>query len=276
MSQPKSSKELAQRIDPVYYRRRHPLRRVRFLLGAGLTAGAALWIAASFALSGEAIYVRGGMAAAHAPLADTCSRCHTEAFAAVCDGSCLSCHGAGPHVPLGETPPEPRCATCHAEHQGRARLAEVADGHCNACHLRHRGVTSIEDHVQFERAPLDQNLRFSHRGHLAKDLINGPLACADCHRPQPDGRDFRPIRFEEHCARCHRERLDPDVGGQVPHGIQPPQLGDWAAAVLLRRLLDDPLTTGARGSATPGRPPPAPPIGRRSCAPGGTRRSRRS
>jgi len=259
MSQPKTSKELAQRIDPVYYRRRHPLRRARFLLGAGLTGAAALWIAASFALSGEAIYVRGGMAAAHAPLAAACRSCHSEAFAAVSDGSCLSCHGAGPHVPPRAALPEPACATCHREHGGRALLAEVADGHCNACHRSHRGVTSIEDHVQFERAPLDQHLRFNHRGHLAKDLLEGPLACADCHVPQPGGRDFQPIRFENHCARCHRERLDPDVGEEVPHGVQPQKLRDWAAAVLLRRLLEDPALKGVRGSATPGRAPNAPP-----------------
>ncbi len=260
MAEPKSTKDLAQRIDPVYYRHRHPLRRARFLLGAGLCAAAALWVLGSFALSSEGIYVRGKMAAAHAPLADECSRCHTEAFAAVRDDSCLACHGAGPHVPLGEMPPEPQCGTCHAEHGGRARLAEVADGHCNACHMRHRAVTSIGNHVQFERAPREQHLRFNHRDHLSEALLGGPLACADCHRPQPDGRDFRPIRFEEHCARCHGERLDPEVGEEVPHGVQPPRLLDWATAVLLRRFLEDPALAGAaRPSAAPGRAPEAPP-----------------
>ena len=259
MAEPKSSKELAQRIDPTYYRGRHPLRRVRLLLGIGASCAAAFWIAASFAFSGERIYVRAGVSAAHAPLGDQCSRCHTEAFADVCDGSCLSCHGEGPHVPLGVTTPEPACARCHAEHRGRERLAGVADGHCNGCHEKHRFVTSIEDHVQFERAPRDQHLRFNHRNHLAAALEGGPLACSDCHAPQPDGRDFRPIRFEEHCAKCHRERLDPDVGDEVPHGIQPPQMRDWATAILLRRFLEDPALAAPRGSATPGRVPEAPP-----------------
>ncbi len=260
MAEQKSTKDVAQRIDPVYYRHRHPLRRLRLLLATGLCAAAALWIAASFALSQDGIYVSGGMSAAHAPLADDCSRCHAQAFAAIRDRDCLPCHAAGPHVPPGETPAEPACASCHAEHAGRARLAEVADGHCNACHGSHRGLTSIGNHVQFERAERDQHLRFNHRDHLSPLLLGGPLACADCHRPQPDGRDFRPVLFDEHCAKCHRERLDPDVGDAVPHGVETPALRDWAAAVLLRRFLEDPaLARAASPSAAPGRGPPAPP-----------------
>jgi hypothetical protein len=121
-------------------------------------------------------------------------------------------------------------------------------------------VTSIEDHVQFGLEPKEQHLRFSHRAHLSPKLLGGPLACTDCHRPQPEGRDFAPIRFEEHCARCHRERLDPEAGAEVPHGIQPPRLGEWALAILVRRALaGGPAPLGERPSAVPGRAPAAPP-----------------
>jgi predicted CXXCH cytochrome family protein len=256
MAEPKSTKDLAQRIEGAYYRRLHPLRRVRLLLSAGLCGAAALWVATSFGLSHESIYARGAMSRPHAPLAERCDRCHAEPFGPVEDASCLGCHGAGPHVPLGH---EPACASCHAEHRGDVRLGEVADGHCGACHESHRSIASFEGHVQFEPFSRDQHLRFSHRAHLAADLLGGPLECGDCHRPQRDGRDFRPIAFEEHCARCHRERLDPDAGEAVPHGVQPAELGDWAAAVFLRRLLEDPALASMRGSAVPGRAPPAPP-----------------
>jgi predicted CXXCH cytochrome family protein len=257
----KTTKDLAQRIDPGYHRIRHPLRRLRLLLSAGLAAAAGLWTAASFALSGEGIYVRGGMARAHAPVGDECGRCHVDAFRAVIDAACLSCHAVGAHVPAGESPPDPRCGTCHAEHGGRARLAEVADGHCNACHQRHRAITSIEDHAQFERAPRDQHLRFNHRAHLARDLLGGPLACGDCHRPQPDARDFERIRFDAHCARCHAERLHPDLKDAVPHGIAPGRLREWAAAAFVRAFLDDPGLAAApsRPNTAPGRSPGAPP-----------------
>jgi len=261
MKAKKSTKDLAQRIDPAYYRSRHPLRRLRLFLSAGLVAAGALWIAASFALPDEGIYVRGGMARAHAPLADRCESCHDRAFAAVRDGACRACHVVGAHVPAEKTPPDPRCGTCHADHGGRVRLAEVADGHCNACHKRHRSITSIENHSQFERAPRDQHIRFNHRNHLAADLQQGPLRCVDCHRPQPDARDFEPISFDKHCARCHRERLDPDVGDEVPHGFQPDQLSSWASAVFVRRFLEDPALAipPSRPNATPARPPEPPP-----------------
>jgi hypothetical protein len=257
----KTTKDLAQRIDPGYHRRRHPLRRLRLLLSVGLAGASAAWVAASFAFSGEAIYVRGGMARAHAGLADACARCHVEAFAPALDAACLGCHAAGPHVAEGESPGDPRCGTCHAEHGGRARLAEVADGHCNACHTSHRAITSIADHSQFERAPLDQHLRFNHRAHLATDLLGGPLGCADCHRPQPGARDFDPIRFEAHCARCHAERLHPELKDAVPHGVEPARLRDWAAATLVRAFLEDPALAASpsRPNAAPGRSPGAPP-----------------
>lgn len=260
MSEPRKTKDLAQRIDPTYFRHGHPLRRARLLLSAGLCAAGVLWVAASFALSDEAIYARGGVSEAHALLAERCDRCHVEAFGAVRDPSCLACHRAGPHVPEGKTPRDPACASCHAEHGGRARLAEVGDAHCNLCHEGHRDVTSFADHMQFARTPRDQHLRFSHRGHLVADLVGGPVACADCHKPQPGGRDFLPIRFDEHCARCHRERLDPDVGAEVPHGVEPARLAEWAAATFVKRFLEDPALVGAgRPSAVPGRAPPTPP-----------------
>jgi hypothetical protein len=257
----KSTKDLAQRIDPVYYRHGHPLRRLRLLLGVGLVAGAALWVGASFALPAEGIYVRGTLSLAHATLAEACDRCHAEAFRGVLDATCLACHRAGPHVPAGKTPKDPRCGTCHEEHGGRARLSDVADGHCNTCHAHHRSITSIEDHVQFARSPRDEHLRFSHRDHLAPDLLKGPLACDDCHRPEADARDFEPIRFDEHCARCHTERIHPDVPGDVPHGVQPPRLRDWAAAAFVRAFLENPALAvpPSHPNVAPGRPPGAPP-----------------
>jgi hypothetical protein len=94
---------------------------------------------------------------------------------------------------------------------------------------------------------------------MAAAREGGPLSCEDCHAPQPDGRDFAPIRFEQHCARCHRDRIDPGGAEEVPHGVQPGKLRDWAAAILLRRFLDDPALAASRKSAVPGRVPEAPP-----------------
>jgi len=257
----KTTKDLAQRIDPGYHRHRHPLRRLRLLLSVGLVAASAVWVVASFGFAGEGIYVRGGMSRAHEPIADKCSRCHADAFTPVADAACLSCHTVGPHRPAGKSPPPPRCGACHVEHQGRTLLAEVADGHCNACHVSHRAITSMEDHAQFPRTPRDQHLRFNHRAHLADDLLQGPLKCGDCHRPRADSPDFAPIRFATHCARCHVERLHPDLKDAVPHGVDLPRLREWATAAFVRAFLEDPrlVEPPSRPHAAPGRSPGAPP-----------------
>lgn len=257
----RSTKDLAQRIDPGYHRHRHPLRRLRLLLSVGLVAASALWVVASFGFAGEGIYVRDGVARAHGPVAAACSRCHAEAFAPVLDAACLLCHRVNAHVPAGKPPPDPRCGTCHAEHQGRTLLAEVADGHCNACHASHRTITSIEDHSQFSREPRDQRLRFNHRAHLAGDLLQGPLRCVDCHRPQPDGPGFAPIRFLAHCARCHAERLHPELQDAVPHGVDLARLREWATAAFVKAFLEDPRLAEppSRPNAAQGRAPGAPP-----------------
>jgi len=256
MARRKTSRERAQRLDPAYFRRWHPVRRARFVASAVLCGAAALWIAGSFAFSGEGIYLRGGFADAHRPLQDRCDACHVEAFGPVTDPTCIKCHAGGPHVPLGQKPAEPACASCHAEHGGRAHLGDVEDKFCNTCHERHRNVTSLDDHVQFQRRVRDQHIHYSHRVHLAPGLSAEPLRCEDCHRPRPDGRDFEPVSFDAHCARCHRDRLDPDVGQEVPHGEQPAQLEEWALALFLDAFLAD--ESLAAETARPGRRGEAP------------------
>lgn len=53
------------------------------------------------------------------------------------------------------------------------------------------------------------------------------LSCASCHQPDDTGRRMRPIRFDNHCAKCHEDQLvriptiAPDGsndGVRVPHG----------------------------------------------------------
>src|SRR5262249_21910811 len=116
----------------------------------------------------------------------------------------------------------PRCASCHVEHRGSARLAAVATAHCAACHAdlaayivgeprlvgadgRHiRGFADghpefavwTRSHEEPRRERLDATpapedlaqLTFNHMKHLKADLPGPPglprvqLACADCHQ----------------------------------------------------------------------------------------------
>jgi hypothetical protein len=257
----KSAKEIAQRIDPEYFKAPHPFRTwMRRASWAGFLGGALFAGVTAFAGNGRAL-MNGPLSRAHALFAADCSKCHTEAFGATRDASCLACHEGPPHAPP-EKAVDPACATCHAEHRGREALAFVRDAACNACHEHHAGVRDLAGHVPFRIEPRDQAIRFSHAAHLKPDLKDGPLACADCHRLDAAGRAFRPIAFEADCARCHPLGFDvahPEA--RVPHGLGVSELKLRLDAFYLNALRADPALarkTG-RGSPVPGRALPPPP-----------------
>jgi len=229
-NEPKSTKEIAGRIEPTYHRRWHPLRRSRAFLSAGLCVVGALWIVTG----GDAVHANGVVAAGHAGIENDCAQCHEGGFQAVSDDKCRACHEPARHV----EDPEPSCAHCHRDHRGRRGLAEVSDAHCNACHQGHKDIVDFVSHVEFAVEPVAQRVRFNHEKHLDPKLQEGPLDCADCHVEQGTG--FAPISFEDHCARCHTERIDDEFPEEtVPHGFQPAALRDWVGAVYLRQGITD-------------------------------------
>jgi len=92
-------------------------------------------------------------------------------------------------------------------------------------------------------------IRFNHKVHLVPEGIPVPpghpefhegrtlkkLACQDCHVPDAAGEAMQPVRFDAHCAPCHRLEFSfaQAPGGPLPHGD--PAL---AKAVLRQRLTD--------------------------------------
>lgn len=124
---------------------------------------------------------------------------------------------------------EEPCHKCHTEHQGRnAPLTEVSDMECLTCH---EFGSFNESHPEFEfareRTPDDSSLAMTHLRHVTfvlqqkngidnLDLLFKTIkaktldlayfyeeACLYCHTPQPDGKNFSNINFDEHCAACH-------------------------------------------------------------------------
>lgn len=244
----KKTKTIAQRIDPTYFRNWHWLRRSRFFLSLVLVALAL--VGAAIAYAQETPFMNGPVSAAHKYFEADCAKCHEESFSSVNDETCRSCHHAlGQHV---EDDADPACGTCHSEHRGQAALWDVKDAHCNACHQDHAGIESFATHVEFKPEPRKQHLKFNHDMHLKADLQDGPLECASCHQGQPDGRDFKPVSFAEHCAKCHTDYLDPaTLNEKVPHGLQPVAVKDWISAAYLRAM----RTKGEiREEATPAAP----------------------
>lgn len=173
----------------------------------------------------------GELASAHHFFQSECSACHSEPFAWVKDGDCLTCHALTPahadpavfNLPeLGEA----RCAHCHRDHNGKNGLIREDQSLCSDCHRglgeRTAGASTLGDATDFgldhpefkvslprwdangrftpERVTLAADLRensglkFPHDLHLDREGINAP-----------DGRRVLV------CASCH----EPDAGGKV-------------------------------------------------------------
>jgi len=230
----RSTKEIADRIDPTYFRRVHPIRRIRFWGSVGVCVLALTWIGIALARGDATIYANGHLVAAHALFEKDCAQCHLGSFGGVPDRNCRVCHDQGGHGKDESS----RCARCHRDHRGADGLAFVADVHCNRCHTDHRDYVNMDSHLEFRAEPRDQFMRFSHERHLDPKLLEGPLRCDSCHVPDESG--YGPIRFADHCARCHSEHLDDELPAlTVPHGQQPDQLRHWVAAAYLRNMRAD-------------------------------------
>lgn len=106
----------------------------------------------------DAAWSTGKLSLAHYGLEDNCEACHVEAFEAVRDTTCLSCHATiGDHAikprlavsrgpmdwgdrlqwdvaeTFGKEGPE-ACTTCHTEHEGAGRMEPAAQQFCADCH----------------------------------------------------------------------------------------------------------------------------------------------
>lgn len=121
------------------------------------------------------------------------------------------------------------CRSCHVEHRGRdAIITEVPDSKCLSCHP-YGSFNSNHPEFEFARAKSldDSTLKMTHLRHtvfvlqqmkgmeqiepLFKTLKAETMdfvhfyeaACLYCHTPEPDGKNFKNIDFDKHCAQCH-------------------------------------------------------------------------
>jgi hypothetical protein len=121
------------------------------------------------------------------------------------------------------------CRACHVEHRGKdADIRLISDKKCLACH---KFGNFNKNHPEFDfartKTPDDATLLMTHirhTGFVLKEINGGASldvlfqqlkmetmdfthffeqACLYCHNPDPDGRNFKNISFEKHCAQCH-------------------------------------------------------------------------
>jgi len=68
------------------------------------------------------------------------------------------------------------------------------------------------------------NLKFPHDVHVAKKGISSPegkvvMKCANCHEPDANGVDYKPVNMKDHCQSCHALKMEPNLSNrEVPHG----------------------------------------------------------
>jgi hypothetical protein len=248
-------RSLAPWLQLDYFRRPRSLRRVRTRASwVALIVCAVAVTALALAPRGQTLFEAAPVSAPHAMINDDCNACHsvsfgtgrrlvafTDAVHSVSDAACLRCHnGAGHHESRAGME---HCASCHREHRGPAGLARVDDARCTGCHadlkavVRRLGEAPASDpvfrdvaaflggskpHPQFAERTDPGTIRFNHAAHLDARGVLMPgtqnrerLECAGCHQVGPDRRTMQPIRYEQHCGRCHPLTIDV---GNAPDG----------------------------------------------------------
>lgn len=221
----RASKDIAKRLRFDLFPKRDRFRRYY----APLSIAAALGALGAWMLFSRTIrdrqYLPGPVAQAHATFGDRCEKCHDQ-FKSVRNDACLKCHETRMHSEFEMR--TPRCAECHVEHRGVHAFLTMSNTSCVDCHqhlLTKRSPPTIQPEIptfaahppfvalregQTDRAAV----RFNHHIHLTSDKIAkaDTLHCASCHKPNGAGTLMRPIRFEPHCKRCHKQEVQGPTG----------------------------------------------------------------
>ncbi len=204
------------------------------MIGGGACLVLLLFFAVNVFFMKSSFVSQGPLSSAHANFEQNCSQCH-ESFKSVSSSRCSLCHekagdktgsysfaahyvyrsGDAAHgVAVREkyAGKEVTCASCHPDHRGRdGSMTEVPDMKCISCHDY---GSFNKNHPEFAFArnqiPDDSTLIFTHIRHTKFVLEKqqaGALyvekACLYCHNPEGDGKHFKPIDFDQHCAECH-------------------------------------------------------------------------
>ena len=204
-----------------------PSRRAMFLVGGLGVLVIGVVFVFNVAVQQGGLISNGPLSSNHATFGTDCASCHTP-FGEVSDDKCAVCHEkhsdetglytfashylyrSADTTRLAPGKRETRCVACHTEHVGRqALISNVADAQCLPCHAY---GSFNERHPAFEASAEEladeANLTFPHTLHVREvmdleDETEADNACLFCHQPQPDGKNFQALDFDQHCAACH-------------------------------------------------------------------------
>jgi len=275
----RETKSLAQRLDLNYIHLKHWLRSWRRTLSIVLPLAALLACLPLILGVGksETAFVNGPISRSHRIFEQRCDLCHQANFTSVRDQDCKACHDGPSHQAAALN--EPRCASCHGEHQGTLALASLSDRNCTGCHsdlaaharspkTKHLRITGFSpgNHPEFSVAARQdaRPLKLNHALHLpaAPKTIRGiklPMKCVDCHQidlDDPKG-GLMTMTFDRHCASCHKRELEFDVYGVLGASAPAPHLKDPNA---IRDIVRETYTSALRADAAIARKPLRPDV----------------
>lgn len=157
------------------------------------------------------------------PRCATCHREHNEPQTFLVesgDGMCVDCHGDPEHdfgtIEVDRV--QGFGVERHPEFKAHLLVAAAAQAGTGS---NYEWKTLV---AELDKAKEQSNLKFSHQQHLDANQVlrrgdSQPMNCADCHRLEPDGEHFAPIKMEEQCSSCHELTFDPTAPDrQLPHG----------------------------------------------------------
>lgn len=220
MARPRTSKEIASRLDPDYFHRAGGLRLWRRILSIVAVAGSLAWWWAGGTRGHARMFSPGPVSSAHAMWNNDCAKCHDNDAkggfrAAVSDNACLQCHAAAAHHPsqllreganaynplaLAVNDPHKglrsaRCIECHVEHRGHATLGVIDNSKCTQCHrdvniamqpttrpttAQHVTAFNLSDHPHFGGGAGEAVLSFTHAKHYSRPEMKMTAGDGSC------------------------------------------------------------------------------------------------
>ena len=249
MSESRTARELASRLEIDFHRRGSRFRRATWWTALILGSLTAAWLVYAGQRGEQWIYEAGPVSTSHRMFENECAQCHVEwrlwdrmtslsaAVRSVDNQQCQQCHqGSSHHENQVPAHGDMSCAECHVEHRAHQQLAQVADHHCTGCHadLKTRDGTPPHFAAQVERFSETGHPEFAVHRLLKQETAGvgsehgvwqllGNVARDSQDRLVDDDDDAHPAKWQDkarirfnHAKHLHVEY---DADGKLVHGL---------------------------------------------------------
>ncbi|QQR81766.1 MAG: hypothetical protein IPJ69_06635 [Deltaproteobacteria bacterium] len=269
MSEKRTTKAIASRIQMDYLHRFQPLKYWKRLTIIVVVMVALLWSLFEFSPGRKQVYSPGPVAQGHKLFEKRCSECHTQSFEKVANDACLKCHNnLGHHQDVATQ--QPHCIDCHQEHRNTPLVQTVTASNCATCHEDLKRTDSQDSkffknistlnsgHPEFrfltsnhpEAEWIQAALKLNHKVHLKPDIEKSDgtrttLQCRDCHavdtKTDPKGLHRNAaFNYETQCQSCHALGFDTQFPNNAAPHKKPEEVREFLQKFYRDRLAENP------------------------------------